>query len=210
MVAFCSSTPLTSVRNLNFYWKGCLHSLPCPRGNKSSICINILNDQCSMQWSIPCIQSMHCLSDCVAICLPSEWCHGLHTCGISMGFPFQPYCARREVWRVQYNATLCVTLCIPHHLLGQLLFALPHQLTTVKSRKRYLFRILFAIIPFASSFNALRHSANILNHITKCLRNLMYTINKLRIRCVSQCCRPHVATPGIFHFNPIEHIMKCE
>ena len=45
MVAFCSSTPLTSVRNLNFNRKGCLHSLPCPRGNKSSIFINMLNDQ---------------------------------------------------------------------------------------------------------------------------------------------------------------------
>ena len=129
-----------------------------------------------------------------------------------MGFPFQPNCARRAVWRVilQYNATLCVTLCYPHHLLGQLLFALPHQLTTVKSLKRYLFRRVFARISFAARFNALRHSANILNHITKCLRNLMYTINKLRIRCVSQCFRPHVATPGISHFNPIEHIVKCE
>ena len=162
MVAFCSSTPLTSVRNLNFNRKGCLHSLPCPRGNKLSICINILNDQCSMQWSIPCIQSMHRLSGCVAICLPSEWCHGLHTCGISMGFPFQPSWSYREVWRVilQYNATLCVTLCIPHHLLGQLLFALPHQLTSIKSLKRYLFRRAFAWISFASRLNALlRHSA---------------------------------------------------
>ena len=143
--------------------------------------INILNDQCSMQWSIPCIQSMHCLSDCVAICLPSEWCHCLHTCGISMGFPFQPkwHC---EVWRVwwiilQYNATLCVTLCYPHHLLGQLLFALSHQFTSVKSLKRYLFRRVFAWISFACRFNALLRTSqcNILNHITKCLTNLMYT-----------------------------------
>ena len=48
---------------------------------------------------------------------------------------------------------------------------------------------------------------NILNHITKCLTNLMFTINTLHIRCESQCFRPHVTTQGIFHFNPIEHNM---
>ena len=147
----------------------------------------------------------------IRLCCNLWWCHGLHTCGISMGFPFQPnwHC---EVWRVwwiilQYNSNLCVTLCYPHHLLGQLLFALSHQFTSVKSIKRYLFRRVFAWICFAFRFNALRHSANILNHITKCLTNLMFTINTLRIRCESQCFRPHVATQGIFHFNPIEHNM---
>ena len=138
----------------------------------------------------------------IRLCCNLWWCHGLHTCGISMGFPFQPnwHC---EVWRVQYNSVLCV----PHHLLGQLLFALPHQLTSVKSRKRYLFRRVFAWISFAARFYALCHSANILNHITECLTNLVYTIDKLRIRCASQCFRPHVATQRIFHFNQIEHIM---
>ena len=145
------------------------------------------------------------------LCRNLWWCHSLATCGNPMGFPFQPkwHCVVWRVWWIilQYNATLCVTLCYPHHLLGKLLFTLPRQFTSAKSLKRYFFGRVFGWISFAFRFYALRHSANILNHITECLTNLVYTIDKLRIRCVSQCFRPHVATQGIFHFNQIEHIM---
>ena len=158
---FALPHPFTSVRNLNIYLKGCFHILPCPRGNKSNIVKNqTLLKICSM---IKLMYSVNALA--IRLCCTLWWCHGLHICGISMGFPFQPSWSHREVWRVywiilQYNSALCVTLCYPHHLLGQLLFALPHQLTSIKSLKRYLFRRVFAWISFASRFNALpRHSA---------------------------------------------------
>ena len=75
---------------------------------------------------------------------------------------------------VQFN-TVRDTL-LSSSLAGQLLFALPHQLMLVKSLKRYLFRRVYALISFAFRFYALRHSANILNHITECLTNLVYML----------------------------------